>query len=970
MEAAAKAKAVAAAAVAAGSASEHDAYNADGDHGAISNSHFHADSAEVSPTHDVPPVPAIPAIHNIYSVQESPANSRVTSTSGLHILGGDGNGREQEARADIFDEPSPAPSSIIAADVAAALPPIALSAAFDSQLDSPTTESASIVFESPTLGVPGSFPTHSPSIDTRMRPSTALSATSDATEFEDEPQTNSPVRAQSPLEVPITIVKPPTPHTIKDHHTRTEYTYPFEEEPDSPARLETSQNTIQETYEPALMRTEVESPTIPGAFNDELYSDHAIRSEAQSPFETTITILPPPDDHRPKDRVNESIPFSRIESNYESDFNSEIENDHELELHRHHESHEATDACTEGTDEHHRTDDCRSELHYDDQLSSHRASTCESSDAGVGDELHYSNYDQQSIPGTTRSLTVPQFRAADRLSQQSAWTDFSIESGDFSDNNRSPMLQDDEDDGSAPLGHATIFETRSIHRESRLPSRPRELQHSQSEVRPSMDSSRSFNLFGNHHLPELNTGDDFAIPYLSQRATKSFTYVPSPNHEPPPIPTPGSGSVCNSQRASAVFYDQSQYGNTLINSERGSEEYVPSMTTPHSVDTASGGTPEQYFPSTTVVDNEAKVEVTDKNEPSAKEKGRLVQRRNVIKELIDTEAVFVRDMSIVEEIYKGTAEACPQLDGTTSKLVFRNTDEIIEFHTSFLIQLKEAVVSVYAPQIRRSALSREGSFMSDGQFGAGELDDDKDRATAIGPVFHANIEKMKLAHEGFLRNSDQAAKRLIQIQQDPTVKVWLNECNEVAKDLTAAWDLDSLLIKPMQRITKYPNLIITLLGHTPADHPDREALVAVKDSLETAIIEINKTKKNFELVGQIVGRKRKESDVKAGFARAFGKRVDKLQASGNRPPEDPEYAKLNEKFGDDYLRLQVVLRDVEFYTRQVSAYVHEFLQYLSSIELVMRIQPGSYPELESKWVQFNISIRDLEKVALEDHVSC
>jgi hypothetical protein len=228
---------------------------------------------------------------------------------------------------------------------------------------------------------------------------------------------------------------------------------------------------------------------------------------------------------------------------------------------------------------------------------------------------------------------------------------------------------------------------------------------------------------------------------------------------------------------------------------------------------------------------------------------------------------------------------------------------------------------------------------------------------------------MKLAHEGFLRNSDGAAKRLIDIQMDPTVKVWLNECNEVAKDLTAAWDLDSLLIKPMQRITKYPNLIGTLLHHTPADHPDHQSLTEAKSLLEDAIIEINKTKKNFELVGQIVGRKRKESDVKAGFARAFGKRVDKLQASGGRQTDDTEYQKLNEKFSDDYLRLQVVLRDVEFYTRQVSAYVHEFLQYLSSIELVMRLQPGNYPELESKWVQFNISIRDLEKVALEDHVS-
>ncbi len=117
-------------------------------------------------------------------------------------------------------------------------------------------------------------------------------------------------------------------------------------------------------------------------------------------------------------------------------------------------------------------------------------------------------------------------------------------------------------------------------------------------------------------------------------------------------------------------------------------------------------------------------------------------------------------------------------------------------------------------------------------------------------------------------------------------------------------------------------------------------------------------------------RKLKESDVRAGLARAFGKRVDQNQASPTRPPADEEYTKLHEKFGDDYLRLQVVLRDVEFYTRTVSTYVHEFLQYLSSMELVMRLQPSKFhAHLESKWVQFNVSMRDIEKIALEKHVS-
>ncbi|KAL8300489.1 hypothetical protein RB593_010035 [Gaeumannomyces tritici] len=452
---------------------------------------------------------------------------------------------------------------------------------------------------------------------------------------------------------------------------------------------------------------------------------------------------------------------------------------------------------------------------------------------------------------------------------------------------------------------------------------------------------------------------------------------------------------------SSDYYDQiqpSSYSQTKDDrstfsigpSRRGTEGFVQQTLTPHSVRNTSLDSTGNSFrrastlegDQATVGSNEAKDQANIHKQSSPKERSRLVQRQNAIRELIDTEVSFVRDMNVIEEIYKGTAEACPKLDSKTIKLIFRNTDEIIEFHTSFLAELKEAVSAVYCPKSRRPPLireSRKDSTMSESmmvQSGISSLakevavepDDAKDRQASIGPTFAKNIERMRAVHETFLRTSDPASKWLIQIQGDDAVQVWLSECNEAAKDFTAAWNLDSLLIKPMQRITKYPNLIIQLLQYTPEDHPNREALMFARSALENAILDINKTKKNFELVGQIVGRKRKGLDVRAGFARAFGKRVDKLQVLTVRIQEDPEYKALQEKFGDDYLRLQAMLRNVEFYTRQVSEYVHQFLQLLSAMNLMMRLQPSPYPEIESKWARFYISI-NVENVALDQHLA-
>ncbi|ROW11570.1 hypothetical protein VMCG_00928 [Cytospora schulzeri] len=624
-----------------------------------------------------------------------------------------------------------------------------------------------------------------------------------------------------------------------------------------------------------------------------------------------------------------------------------------------------------------------------DNVSSLRDSTFTASDAGTSDGPSGSG-DMHHTPDTSNSLNVPSMMTpANRSSQHSVWTDISYSSRD---SRRLDYLDEQRHSGADESRPQSIRDDESTYRRRYLAG--------ESGISKDEDAQSDHHRY--HMLPELDTGGGANASYLASRAP----HIPRlPDHSPPPPPETAS-------RPNSMYYDGHRPSSSMTRDDQGSisfpisrresEDYHHISSSPQSLDGRSLATDSATLAQTLAEsDNKTTGDADEKAGPVVKKKNRLHQRQMVIKELVDTEAVFVRDMNVVEEIYKGTAEACPRLDDKTIKLIFRNTHEIVAFHTTFLSELKDGVTSVYVPKGRRSPVMKEDTAMSDattirsfastaastvpstaassttavslsGTTGTtatnGEPEDAQDRQTIIGPAFIRNIEQMRAAHEGFLRTSDVANKRLIEIQEDPTVKVWLNECNEVAKDLTAAWNLDSLLIKPMQRITKYPNLISQLLEYTPEDHPDREGLIGARATVETAILEINKTKKNFELVGQIVGRKRKESDVKAGFARAFGKRVDKLQASGNRPPEDPEYLKLNEKLNDDYLRLQVVLRDVEFYTRQVSTYVQAFLDYLSAIELVTRLQPGPYPELESKWVQFNVSMRDIKKVALDQHL--
>lgn len=578
-----------------------------------------------------------------------------------------------------------------------------------------------------------------------------------------------------------------------------------------------------------------------------------------------------------------------------------------------------------------------------------------------------------------------------RSSNQSSWTDYAVGTGDdYSEGASQPSLSPSIDQERAPTPPPKELRISPI-----VP--PKDEGYS---PQPSPRFSSSASHLNPHHLPLLTTGDGLGLGFTDSPSGFGTAIVPLwPEYSPPPPPpqqpdeqppapptrTPPPVNLYN-RRPPSSLYESSQNGaSRTIESRRASDDFYSvraSNSTPRSSTQISfdDGAEDKSAKAASVTVNMSEEE----KEAAEKNKKRLFHRKMVIKELIDTESIYLKDMNVVEEIYKGTAEACPKLDGGDVKTIFRNTDEIVQFSTMFLDELKSAASSIYSP---RSSKSRQQSKntpstastassispttdnrMSIAAILTDENDEFKDRQTFVGTNFGKHLKRMQVVYTEYLKNSENASSRLAALQSDSAVKVWLSECNLVAKDLTQAWDLDALLVKPVQRITRYQLLLTQIKESTPADHPDFDALQAARQELGTLLADIDALKKRIQMVGQIVGRKRKESDVRSGLAKAFGRR-DKLQANPNRPNDDDAYLKAHERFGDDYLRLQVVLRDVEFYTRETTTYVSGFLKYLSSMELIMRLGASPFPEIESKWVRFNLSMRDVESVAMEDHVS-
>ncbi|WVF67794.1 hypothetical protein IAT40_002555 [Kwoniella sp. CBS 6097] len=97
-----------------------------------------------------------------------------------------------------------------------------------------------------------------------------------------------------------------------------------------------------------------------------------------------------------------------------------------------------------------------------------------------------------------------------------------------------------------------------------------------------------------------------------------------------------------------------------------------------------------------------------------------------------------------------------------------------------------------------------------------------------------------------------ASLRLVELQSDPTYQTHLNDCWISIKQHTHAWNLDSMLIKPVQRITKYPLLFDDLLACTTPVHPDYFAIRTAAQMSRAIATEIDEAKRRKDVVSSVI----------------------------------------------------------------------------------------------------------------------
>jgi dynamin-binding protein len=360
----------------------------------------------------------------------------------------------------------------------------------------------------------------------------------------------------------------------------------------------------------------------------------------------------------------------------------------------------------------------------------------------------------------------------------------------------------------------------------------------------------------------------------------------------------------------------------------------------------------------------------------------LNERKNCIKELVDTEHSYSQDMTIMEDIYMGTASSV--LVEEDRKALFGNLDQVRAFSVQFLDSLKHACSTVYTiPRENRWNFKR-GSYgtsytaTTEASSSAGGPSERErialDEKSTIGQTFLNHLGQIENVYrEWIVKTNESANVRLNELQQKPGVKLWLDECYASAKDITQAWSLDALMIKPAQRLMKYPLLLASILKRTPKSHPDFDALKSAHETILEVVSRINAAKKRSELVDQAMNPKqRKDSESKMRVGKLLNRRTEKLkqQVGLSIAADDQEYEAIAQKFGGHFFQLQIVMRDVEKYLEDMQTSIEWLHMFVRSLVQYSQLESQErWPEYESNWIRLSLSVQEILEIALQEHVS-
>ncbi|PFH52197.1 hypothetical protein AMATHDRAFT_57560 [Amanita thiersii Skay4041] len=236
----------------------------------------------------------------------------------------------------------------------------------------------------------------------------------------------------------------------------------------------------------------------------------------------------------------------------------------------------------------------------------------------------------------------------------------------------------------------------------------------------------------------------------------------------------------------------------------------------------------------------------------------MTKRQHALQELLTSERAYASDLALICEVHIPLALGHPTTvhtppitpphssasssrtmsiasDPSTlgppmsiddTRIIFNNVAELAMFSESFCEKLERAI-------------------------GAAENED------CIGKLFLGMVSDFETPYKYYITRHPSALAHLQGLPQSPALSKYLSHTQSVASAVSHAWDLASLLIKPVQRLLKYPLLLAAIIEETPDSHPDKENLELARKKMEEVARNVNEGRRRAEVVKEVLSAKKK-----------------------------------------------------------------------------------------------------------------
>jgi RhoGEF domain len=204
------------------------------------------------------------------------------------------------------------------------------------------------------------------------------------------------------------------------------------------------------------------------------------------------------------------------------------------------------------------------------------------------------------------------------------------------------------------------------------------------------------------------------------------------------------------------------------------------------------------------------------------------QRTNVLDEILTTERDYVRDLDVIVNTYLRSLRLQEKLlSAADLQAIFSNVEQLLIINTELLKSLE-----VQTPRAQQDGDAATPTSAADAN------------QVSVGDAM-LRIGQFLKAYTTYCSNQERAVELLLAMNaKSERLAEVLDYCKGTAEARNL--DLPSYLIKPVQRVCKYPLLLRELIKCTPEDHDDYDKLRRAQSMMQQTVLFINEGKRTAE----------------------------------------------------------------------------------------------------------------------------